>query len=187
MALQSAPIVHSVYFYDTEEALVLRLVGIVTSALNSGNAALMVVTPQHAQQLTQSLSPRLFRTTHELTRLTVIDAQATLDKFMVDGMPDRNRFLATIKKLIAEASIPADRIGGQLTVFGEMVAVLWAGGQKEAALALERLWNEALAGGRFYLHCAYPKSQFTYDSDRSSIGSICELHSHTFGALDAAM
>ena len=187
MAIQSAPIVHSVYFYETEEALILRLVGIVTSALNSRNAALMVVTPEHAHQLTQCLSPRVFRTTHELTRLTIVDAQATLDKFMVNGNPDRELFLQTVKKLVAEASIPADRTGGQLTVFGEMVALLWAAGQKDAALALERLWNEALADRRFYLHCAYPKSQFTYDSDRSGIGSICELHSHTFGALDAAM
>lgn len=186
MAIQSAPIVHSVYFYDTEEALILRLVGIVTSALNSGNAALMVVTPEHAHQLTQCLSPRLFRTTHELTRLTVIDAKETLDKFMVEGMPDRDRFRQTVKKLVAEASIPADRTGGKLTVFGEMVALLWAAGQKEAALAVEQLWNELLADGHFYLHCAYPKSQFTYE-ERSSIGSICELHSHTFGALDAAM
>jgi len=187
MAHQSAPIVHSVYFYDTEEALILRLIGIVTSALNSGNTALMVITPEHARQLAQSLSPRLFRTTYELTRLTIVDAQGTLDTFMVGGMPDRDRFLDTIKKLVAEASVPGDRTGGNLTVFGEMVAVLWKAGQKDAALALERLWNEALADGRFYLHCAYPKSQFTYDSDRSSIGSICELHSHTFGALDAAM
>lgn len=187
MAIQSAPIVHSVYFYDTEEALILRLVGIVTSALNSGNATLMVLTPEHARRLTDSLSPRLFRNTHELTRLTIVDAQATLDKFMVGGMPDRERFMPAIKKLVAEASIPADRTGGNLTVFGEMVALLWESGQKDAALALERLWNEALADGRFYLHCAYPKGQFTYDSDRASIGSICELHSHTFGALDAAM
>ena len=187
MAIQSAPIVHSVYFYDTEEALILRLVGIVTSALNSANAALLVVTPEHAQQVAQTLSPRLFRTTHELTRLTIVDAQATLDKFIVNGMPDRDRFLQAMKKLVAEASIPADRTGGNLTVFGEMVALLWTSGQKDAALALERLWNEALADSRFYLHCAYPKSEFTYDSDRSGIGSICELHSHTFGALDAAM
>jgi hypothetical protein len=187
MATQSAPIVHSVYFYDTEEALILRLVGIVSSALNSGNAALMVVTSEHAQQLTQSLSPRLFRTTHELARLTIVDAKATLEKFMVNDMPDRDRFMQAIKKLVAEASIPADRTGGQLTVFGEMVAVLWTAGHKDAALVLERLWNEALADGHFYLHCAYPKDQFTYDGDRSGIASICELHSHTFGALDAAM
>ncbi len=187
MAIQSAPIVHSVYFYDTEEALILRLVGIVTSALHSGNAALVVVTPEHAQQLTQSLSPRLFRTTHELARLTIVDAKATLDTFMVGSMPDRDRFVGTINRLIAEASIPADRTGGKLTVFGEMVALLWAAGQKEAALGLERLWNEALADARFYLHCAYPKDQFTYDADRSGIASICELHSHTFGALDVAM
>lgn len=187
MATQSAPIVHSVYFYDSEEALILRLVGIVNSALNSSNAALMVLTPEHAALLMQSLSPRLFRTTHELTRLTIVDAQATLEKFMVDGMPDRDRFLPTIKKLIAEGSIPADRTGGKLTVFGEMVAVLWGRGEQKAALEVERLWNEALQGGNFYLHCAYPKSQFAYAPDQSAIISICEHHSHTFGALEDAI
>jgi hypothetical protein len=186
MAIQSAPHVHSVYFYDSEQALIQRLIGMVTAALNSGNCALMVVTPEHAEQLNQFLSPRLFRTTQDLTRLTVVDAEATLAKFMVNGMPDRERFLSAIKKLIDEAGLPAERTGGKLTVFGEMVALLWQRGEQQAALELERLWNEALNDGRFFLHCAYPKHFFTF-GDRSSLTAICNEHSHTFGALDAAI
>jgi hypothetical protein len=187
MPLQSAPVVHSVYFYETEEALIQRLVGIATSALNTGNAALMVVTLEHAEQLAQLLSPRLFRNMQDMTRLTVVDADATLQRFMVNGMPDRELFLKAITALVDEASIPAEHTDGSLTVFGEMVAVLWGRGQKEAALELERLWNEALASGRFFLHCAYPKSHFMYETDQSAFISICEQHSHTFGTLDAAM
>jgi hypothetical protein len=187
MATRNTAAIHSVYFYDTEEALIQRLVGIVSSALNSGNAALMVVTPEHAQQLTQFLSSRLFRTVEDMTRLTVVDAEATLQKFMVDGMPGPKRFFTAIKGLIDEASIPAEQTGGKLTVFGEMVAVLWGRGEKEAALALEQLWNEALQENRFFLHCAYPRSQFLYEKDPSGLISICEQHTHTFGDLDAAM
>jgi hypothetical protein len=187
MATRNATAVHSVYFYDTEDALIQRLVGIVHSALNSDNAALMVVTPDHAQQLMQLVSPRLFRSVQDMTRLTIVDAETTLQKFMVNGQPDRDRFLAAIKALVDDAGIPAERTGGTLTVFGEMVAVLWARGEKEAAIELEKLWNESLASGRFFLHCAYPKGLFTYETDQSAILSICEQHTHTFGALDAAM
>lgn len=187
MAHQSAPVVHSVYFYETEEALIQRLVGMATSALNSGNAALMVVTPEHAEHLAQLLSPRLFRNMQDMTRLTIVDAETTLQRFMVNDMPDRELFLKTITALVDEASIPAERTDGSLTVFGEMVAVLWGRGQKDAALALERLWNEALEGGRFFLHCAYAKSYFMYEADPSAFISICEQHSHAFGTLDAAM
>jgi hypothetical protein len=187
MATRNTAAVHSVYFYDTEEALIQRLVGIVNSALNSGNAALMVVTPDHAEQLMQFLSSRLFRTLQDTTRLTIVDADATLQRFMMDGSPDPERFFAAIKGLIDEASIPAEQVGGKLTVFGEMVAVLWGRGEKQAALALEQLWNETLQENRFFLHCAYPRTQFLFDKDPSGLMSICEQHTHTFGDLDVAM
>lgn len=187
MAIQSAPLIHSVYFYDTEEAFMQRLIGVATSALNSGNGVLVIITPEHAEQLAQFLSPRLIRNAHAMARLTIVDAAAVLEKCMANGVPDRDCFLQAIHGLVKEASIPADGAGGNLTVFAEMVAVHWARGQKEAALELERLWNEALAGGSFYLHCAYPKSHFAYAPDQSAITAICEHHSHTFGALDAAM
>jgi hypothetical protein len=187
MATRNATAVHSVYFYDTEEALIQRLVGIVHSALNNDHAVLMVVTPEHAQQLMQFVSSRLFRTVQDMTRLTVVDAESTLKKFIVNDMPDRELFLATIKTLVDEASIPAERLGGTLTVFGEMVALLSGRGEKVAAIAVEKLWNEALKDGSFFLHCAYPKGHFIYDTDQAAMTAICEQHTHTFGALDAAM
>jgi hypothetical protein len=187
MATRKAAAVHSVYFYDTDDALIQRLVGIVHSALNSDNAVLLVATPDHAQQLMQYLSSRLFRTVQDMTRLTIVDAETTLQKFLVGGRADRELFFASIKELIAEARMPAEHTGGTLTVFGEMVAVLWGRGEKEAAVELEKLWNELLDTNDFYLHCAYPRSQFLYETDKSAFISVCEQHSHTFGALDAAM
>ena len=56
-----------------------------------------------------------------------------------------------------------------------MVAVLWDSGQKEAALALEEIWNSALGDSTFQLHCAYPRTVF---SDETELRSVCELHSH---------
>ena len=65
-----------------------------------------------------------------------------------------------------------------LTVFGEMVAVLWEQGKKEAALELERLWNEILNGHPFHLHCAYPRWAFITDEDQDGLDAIYRTHSH---------
>ena len=48
----------------------------------------------------------------------------------------------------------------RIAVFGEMVALLWADGNKEGAIRLERLWNDLAHTNSFALHCAYPRNGF---------------------------
>jgi hypothetical protein len=62
-----------------------------------------------------------------------------------------------------------------LTVFGEMVSVLWDEGKKDAALQLEALWNDALRERAFHLHCAYPRLGFINDGDETA---VCGAHTH---------
>jgi hypothetical protein len=64
-----------------------------------------------------------------------------------------------------------------LTVFGEMVALLWAEGKKEAALEVEALWNDALNDRAFHLHCAYPRSGFINPAHDDGLAAV-KFHSH---------
>jgi hypothetical protein len=59
--------------------------------------------------------------------------------------------------------------------FGEMVAVLWAAGRREAALELERLWGQACERGQLTLLCAYPRSAFGAD-DAMAQATVRALH-----------
>lgn len=185
MAAQHIPAVHSVHFYDEHPALIKRLSGIVSSGLDMGNSVVMVTTPDHRKQLLTSLqSAGVDVRSHEKKgSLTICDARETLAGFMVNGTVNRKRFLTSIGGLLSEAKKAARNSGQGLTVFGEMVAVLWEDGNKKAAIELEGMWNDLLNDRAFHLHCAYPRWNFA-DGDTDQIAAICDSHSHVLGAAN---
>lgn len=174
----SAPSVHSVHFYGNDGALIDRLCGVVCSGLLIGNSVLMVGTPKHREELVKCLE-RLDVDVRKYARdgqFTMFDAEEMLDTFMVEGAPDPQRFRDSIGKVVAKAKESARSKDRGLTVFGEMVAVLWERGEKPAALALENLWNDLLNDRAFHLHCAYPQRLLSGDAD--GIRNIADTHSH---------
>jgi hypothetical protein len=106
------------------------------------------------------------------------DAKEILSTFMVKGKPDSGMFRQSVGKLLRDAKAKARSKDGGLTVFGEMVAVLWEQGNKAAALALEELWNDVLNDRAFHLHCAYPRWTFVNDGDETGLAAVCHAHSH---------
>ena len=108
-------------------------------------------------------------------RYRMFDVSQTLAAFMVDGKPDAGRFGSIMSNLLGKTRATADAQERTLTVFGEMVAVLWESGNKAAALQLEAMWNDALHGRSFHLHCAYPRNIL---AGRGDVAAVCEPHSH---------
>lgn len=47
-----------------------------------------------------------------------------------------------------------------VVAFGQMIALLWAEGQCDAVLRVEKLWNELAKKRSSSLHCAYPMQGF---------------------------
>ena len=179
----SVPAIHSVQFYDTDEGLVHRLCGVVSSGLRIGNSVLIVATKDHRNQLVKELQ-RLdvdVRSYAREDRFTICDAEETLSRFMVEGLPDADLFLASVGKLVLHAKKAARSKDKGLVIFGEMVAVLWEAGNKTGSLALEKLWNDLLNERAFHLHCAYPRALFSHDE--AGILNVCENHSHVLGAI----
>ena len=66
--------------------------------------------------------------------------------------------------------------GCRLVAYGEMVALLWAQGKRDATLRLEELWNELAERHTFDLLCAYPIGAFDRHEDRQLFFSICGEH-----------
>lgn len=183
--MSSVPNVHSVHFYENDGALIDRLCGVVSSGLLIGNSVLIVASEHHRNLLVNALL-RLEVDLREYARrgqFTMYDSTHTLELFMVEGMPDRDRFNASMGRFLAQAKDKARSEGQRLTVFGEMVAELWAAGNKAAALELESIWNQTLNDGAFHLHCAYPRDVVRDDS--SGIQNICQSHTHIFGTFAA--
>jgi hypothetical protein len=176
-------VVHSVHFYDSDRALIQRLQSIFMSAFEIGNSVIIVATEEHYRQLSAALKRQIIDVVglEAAGRLIFFEASEALEHFMVNGMPDRELFYNSIGRLLREAKCAASNSEMGLTVFGEMVAVLWDEGNREGALALETLWNELLSESAFHLHCAYPRSLFTHESQATQMQAICQGHSHVVG------
>ena len=182
----AVPSVHSVHFYDSHEALIDRLRGVVSAGLVIGNSVLIVATEDHRNQLIRALQllDVDVRECARQNRFTMCDAEEMLSKFMVKGLPDPALFLSSVGTLLAEAKRSARSEEQGLVVFGEMVAVLWEKGNRAGALALEKLWNDLLNERAFHLHCAYPRAHFA--QDEAGMVNVCESHSHILGKLAPA-
>jgi DcmR-like sensory protein len=180
-----SPVIHSVHLYTREEALIQRLQGIIAPAVSSGTAVLIVCTDDHRQQLVSALAASGLDCSVLETqgRLRFHDTQNLLDSFMVDGFPDREKFFSVVGALVDESRQSAWNAQRGVTVFGEMVAVLWEQGNHVAALQLEALWNDLLYDREFHLHCAYPRKLFRSSHDGALMRAICDVHSHVVGQV----
>ena len=171
---------HSVQFYEEDSYLLEELSRFIGAAILAGDAALIITTESHRDELLARLSSRgldLTRAMHE-GRFLAFEAAETLKKFMLDGKPDPALFAEVAGNSIARLASTESGETRRVAVFGEMVAMLWADGQFEAAIQLEQLWNQLGRTHSFQLHCAYPLNQFSKEQDGEKILEICAEHSH---------
>jgi hypothetical protein len=172
---------HQVHFYDDEAALLPPLVKYIGTALRLGHDAYVICRPSLAQRLSVEIHrEHVHRAPFGVDRgaLTVLDAQSTLDKFMVDGWPDREAFGRHVGSLFEAAAAQ----GKTVVAYGEMVALLCEQGDYAAALRLEHVWNELLARFRFSLLCAYPTKLFSNMKGKGSYSHICAAHDQVYAS-----
>jgi signal transduction histidine kinase/CheY-like chemotaxis protein len=171
---------HAVQFYEHEAYLLDSVTDYIGSALSAASAGILIATPPHRDGVAQ----RLIARGHDVAGAgaqglyVALDARETLSRFMVDGWPDPTRFDDTIGTLIARTR---ERVP-QVHAFGEMVALLWAEGNSDAAIRLEELWDELRARHPFMLLCAYPIEAFHDTSHAKSFGEMTTLHTNVIPA-----
>jgi len=163
---------HFVRFYEDESPVIDEVVQFAIRALRDNGVAIVIATNAHLS----SIVPRIERAARgpRAGKLICAEAHRALAGFMVDGWPDDERFFSTIGALVADASARAE--SAPIHAFGEMVAVLGAAGQYDAALRLEMLWNELARRHAFKLFCAYPKALFSNPEQCGVFGAICREH-----------
>src|SRR5581483_7402287 len=157
---------HSVQFYEGDQYLVEGVSRFIGGALGAGDAGIVIATPEHRAGLARSMSDQgldLARAVRQ-GRYVELDAAETLASFMNAGGPDPSRFASLVGGAVDGASRAAGS-SRRVAAFGEMVALLWADGQAEAAIRLEQLWNDLARTRVFSLHCAYPMHFFQREGD----------------------
>ena len=169
---------HMVQVYRDKEFLVDAVAQYIGTGLAGGEAAIIIARPEHRERFVHALerdgafSP---------AALKLLDAETTLAKFMVDGMPEWNAFHALIGGTIAEMRLQYPTV----RAYGEMVDILWQRGEKRAAIQLETFWNEIGRLQTFSLLCAYAMDPLR-DDTYAGLESICRCHTHLIPARDYA-
>jgi signal transduction histidine kinase len=173
------PAGHVVQFYSNDSFLFDALSRYIGTALGAGDSAVVIATPAHVDGLNQRLRARGLDIARFMRsgRYFVLDAAETLAKFMRHGQPDPELFVKTVGDLVARASSSAEGKCPRVAAFGEMVALLWADGNADAAIKLEQLWNDLAQTHSFSLRCAYPLAGFHDDTHAEPFLKICSEHS----------
>jgi len=166
---------HTVQFYD-DEAFLFQTVGRFASAgLAAGEHVLLITTPLHGRGILEQIDPERLAAASSSGQLTVLDARATLDSFMREGVPDAGQFRGLLEPLMA---VWRARPGQRVRAFGEMVDLLFQSGNQPAALRLEELWGTLVEQERISLLCAYCSSNFRDLGDGPAFADVCRTHTH---------
>jgi signal transduction histidine kinase len=171
---------HTAQFYRDDTFLLDELCRFLGTSLLAGDAAIMIATKAHRDGLAHRFQSRGFDTVKavEQGRYITLDASETLARFMVNGWPDAALFTKIVGSILNQATTTARGEIPRISVFGEMVALLWAQGKGEAAIRLEQLWNDLAAVYPLSLRCAYPINEFDREEHGDSFLKICAEHSH---------
>jgi hypothetical protein len=186
------PETHIVQLYGHDEALLTRNVSrYLQGGFERGDWVLVIATPEHRDALASELKDLTPRAGGR-DLVVFMDAQATLDSFIVDGRPDRNRFEQVVRAAIHRFPVEAGHPG--LRIYGEMVGLLWKAGQYASAIQLEALWNELITAHSFTMFCAYPIAVLDDDFRSDTVDALLCAHTHLVpadlefeSALDRAM
>ena len=171
---------HLVSLDETDEILVDTVANFVLSSLRDGDAAIVVATAAHRREFDSALKQGgvdIAPAARE-DRCIALDAGDVLSRFMVDGHPNARLFTQTIGAVMDCASAG----GRTMRVYGEMVALLWDGGDVASALALEDLWNDLAGVREFALLCAYPMHSFDEEGSAAAFERICDQHTNVISS-----
>jgi signal transduction histidine kinase len=170
---------HVVQFYSNDAFLVESLSRFFGPVLRAGGGAIVIATEAHRQSLTHQFKSEGLDIDKSIAqgRFVALNAEETLAKFMVDDLPDKQRFEETVGAALERLATAGTGDRSRIAAFGEMVAILWEQGKGEAAVRLEELWNGLANSYSFHLRCAYPMRHFDGEEHGASFEKICAVHS----------
>jgi KaiC/GvpD/RAD55 family RecA-like ATPase len=155
---------------------VTRFVG---AAIEAGNAVIVVATESHRDSVLPRLQARGsdISAAIEQGRYSSFDAAYTLSTFMINGAPDPVQFVKLFGSLIATAAAAATGELARVAVFGECVDLLWAQGNAEAAIQIEKLGNGLAKTYDVDILCGYSLGCVQSGMDSHIFQRICAEHS----------
>lgn len=177
---------HVVQLYGDDDRLLTQNVGrFLSEGLKRGDGLLVIATPEHRGTLARHLSQeRVYSKAVLEGSLVFHDAEATLGRFMRNGVPDPELFVSVVGETLEGVQSRAGHTGAR--AYGEMVGLLWKAREYAAAARLEELWNELLKSSDVSLFCGYPIDIFSPDFQAEKVDALLCAHTHLL-PLDPAL
>lgn len=184
---------HVVQLYRDPEFLQDAVASWIHPPLARSGGAVLICAPANARRVREGLAAMGLDPSalEDDGRLLIVDADALMARFIIDGAPRRDLFMSLVRGLITQVRA-APGASSEVRAWGEMVNLLWQRGQRVAARQLEALWNEAIDRHDVRLLCSYQVDNLSPDTHGEVLRDICEGHSHLipeadYDALDAAL
>jgi CheY-like chemotaxis protein len=176
---------HAVQLYHDEEPYLDGLAMFVDRALQRGDATCIIETGPVREGLSERLSARRWDVGGPLghPRYRWIDPAEALDRFLRNGMPDRDRLAEIVVELDQYRRAVAEGETPRLTVCGSFEGPLIAEGNTRAVIAVERLWDTLTRGLPIVTLCTYAASWF-HDGVPGFWSDVCSMHTALSHASD---
>jgi len=174
---------HEAGFYSDDEILLDSFTQFIVAALKAGNTVILHATASHRDSLRSRLQTYgldmgavIEGAVIEQERYISLDAADMLSTFMVNNLPDPVRFFKVTSDLIAGA-VKAAKSEHRVAACGEIAPLLWAQGNAQAAIRLERLRGELAETYGVDTLCGYRRESFQRMADSHIFEEICKEHS----------
>jgi DNA-binding NarL/FixJ family response regulator len=173
---------HEVQFYSDDAVFLDSFARFIAAALEAGDVAVVIATESHRDSLNERLKAQGLDIDAALREGTYVplDATKTVSTFMVNGMPDSDRFFEVAGGLIRAAAKAGKREHSRVAACGEGAPLLWAEGKADAAIRLEQLWDQLVTIYEIDTLCGYALSSFHGEEDERVFQSICAEHSAVY-------
>ncbi|HJQ09465.1 MAG TPA: MEDS domain-containing protein [Gemmatimonadaceae bacterium] len=167
---------HDVHFYRSDDTLIKSVVDFLAEGIRVGQPIIVIATESHRRAFARGLRERDLDPDELLAgRIAVwLDARETLNTFMDGALPNRELFVATVGSVFERLLDKRQYL--LVRAFGEMVDLLWRDGNHEAAILLEKLWNELAATYKYSLLCGYSIDNFLHEAGVAAFRRVCDQH-----------
>ena len=170
---------HEVAFYSDDQSLLEGFALFAGMALKRSKAVIVLASERHREALLAMLqaSGVDMPVAIEQGRYVALDPAETLSSFMVDGLPDPVRFHKAAVDLITKTAVSVGGDTSRVVACGECAPLLWQKGNAEAAIRLERLWDEIGKAYSVQIFCGYMLASFQGGIGSFVFEKICKVHS----------
>jgi len=167
---------HFAQLHRDSKALIENVTLFIETGLRRGTGVVVIASTENTEKYLERLNRNGLdaETFRRSGRLTLLNAEATLNRFMHGGMPDWTDFRKTVGSVLEGVQAFGE---SSTRAYGEMVNILWREGHQKAAIRLEEYWNELARLYPFSLFCGYMLDSHIKESYNGPIHDIGRTHS----------